>query len=180
VPPPPVLLPGAQPDCYREGPISTTGTLEGNLLEFSTAAVTLGLLIFGLSLVYVLRHRGGPELAFARLLADTRRRTLFLSALYMSLAALFGIGLASSVQAFVGGSAAEMNLIRTALFMVGAAGIFVLMIDALHTSPLTLEEGWNLKETAARVSNAPDPIPPPIAMDGTPYTSGRGPRRSGP
>jgi hypothetical protein len=136
--------------------------------------------VFGLSLIYVLRHRGGPELAFARLLADTRRRTLFLGALYMSLASLFGIGLASSVEAFVGGSAAQMNVIRTALFMVGAAGIFVLMVDALHTSPLTLEEGWNLKETAARMGNSPAPIPPPIDMDATPYASGRGPRRSGP
>jgi hypothetical protein len=119
-------------------------------------------------------------LEFARLLADSRRRSIFLGALYSSLASLFGIGLAASVGAIVGAPAAEMSIVRTALFMIGAAGIFVLMIDALETSPLTLEEGWNLKETAARVSNAPNPMPPPIDLGPGPYSGERWPRRPGP
>lgn len=142
-------------------------------------AVALGLLIFGLSLVFFLRNRGGPELAFARLLADSRRRTIFLVALYTSLAALFGLGLAAGVGVILGASTTDMSLVRMALFVIGSAGIFVLMIDALRTSPLTLEEGWNLKETAARVSSTPASLPPPMDMGPAPYSSERPPRRPG-
>jgi hypothetical protein len=155
-------------------------TLEAALIESTTLAVSLALLIFGVALLFLLRRRGGPELALARLLADSRRRTIFLSALCTSLAALFGIGLAGSIGELVGTSAGEMSLIRAILFVIGAAGIFVLMVDALHTSPLTLEEGWNLKETAARVTTVPNPLPPPIDLDTTSFTSDRWPRRPGP
>jgi hypothetical protein len=148
--------------------------------EFASLAVAVGLLIFGVSLIFILRNRGGPELAFARLLADSRRRTIFLGALYTSLAALFGIGLTAGLGVILGASATEMSLVRTGLFLIGSVGIFIIMIDALHTAPLTLEEGWNLKETAARVSNAPGPLPPPIDVGPTPHSSERWSRRPGP
>jgi hypothetical protein len=154
--------------------------LAASLAEFASLAVALGLLVFGLTLILILRNRGGPELAFARLLADSRRRTIFLGALYTSLAALFGIGLTAGLGVFLGASATEMSLVRSALFIVGSVGIFIIMIDALHTSPLTLEEGWNLKETAARVSNLPSPLPPPIDVGSPPRSSERWSRRPGP
>jgi hypothetical protein len=149
------------------------------VVEGSTLAVAGALLVFGLTLVFILRNRGGPELAFARLLADSRRRTIFLAALYTSLASLFGIGLASGVGILVGATGVEMNVVQTLLFGIGAMGIFVLMFDALHTSPLTLEEGWNLKETAARVSTTPAPLPPPVAMGPAYYSNERPPHRPG-
>jgi hypothetical protein len=139
----------------------------------------LGLLIFGVALLFLLKRRGGPELALARLLADSRRRTIFLTALCTSLAALFGIGFAEGLGGFVGASAVSMSVVSTVLFVLGAAGIFVLMIDALRTSPLTLEEEWNLKEVAARVSSASQPLPPPIDLAAVPYSSERAPRRPG-
>lgn len=154
-------------------------TLETEFIELATLAVSLGLLVFGVFLLVLLRRRGGPELALARLLADTRRRTIFLSALCTSLAALFGIGIAGSLGGFAGASETTLDAIRAALFVVGAVGIFILMIDALHRSPLTLEEGWNLKETAARVSNVSSPVPPPIDIGGLPYSGERPPRRPG-
>jgi hypothetical protein len=154
-------------------------SLESAVIEFTTLTVSLALLIFGVSILLFLGGRGGPELALARLLADARRRTIFLAALCTSLAALFGIGLAGSVEGLVGTSAADISIVETALFLLGSVGIFVLMADALRTSPLTLEEGWNLKETAARVTTIADPVPPPIDVNGAPYSSdrmSRGPR----
>jgi hypothetical protein len=141
----------------------------------------LALLVFGVSLLFTLKQRGGPELALARLLADTRRRTVFLVALCTSLAALFAIGFASSLGGLVGMSTNTMAIVTAAFFAMGAAGIFVLMVDALRTAPLTLEEEWKLKETAARVSNASQPMPvPPIGMRTPPFTGERLPRRPGP
>jgi hypothetical protein len=153
--------------------------VEASVLEFTTLAVSLALLIFGVSLLFTLKRRGGPELALARLLADARRRTVFLVALCTSLAALFGIGLGSSLEMLIGTSAVNISLVTTILFVLGAVGIFVLMVDALRTSPLTLEEEWNLKETAARVSNASQPMPSPISLGAPPFAGERSPRRPG-
>jgi hypothetical protein len=148
-------------------------------VEGVTLALTLTLLVFGVSLLFLLRRRGGPELALARLLADSRRRTIFLGALCTSLAALFGIGLADSVGTLVGAPGAEMIAVRAGLFAMGSAGILVLMFDALHRSPLTLEETWNLRETTARVTSASPPVPTPIDLGPTPSSSDRGPRWPG-
>jgi hypothetical protein len=160
-------------------PHSIPVTLEAAVVEFTTLTVSVAMLIFGVSLLFFLRGRGGPELALARLLADSRRRAVFLAALCASLAALFGIGLAGSIEGLVGTSAVEVSIVETALFLMGAAGIFVLMVDALRTSPLTLEQEWNLKETAARVSAMLEPVPSRIDIKPTSYSSDRmvqGPR----
>jgi hypothetical protein len=133
--------------------------LETDFVEIVTVGITLGLLAFGLFILVFLRPRGGPEVAFARLLADSRRRTVFLAALCTSLVALFSLTVAESVEAFLDTSAATSSVVRTALLAVGAVGIFVLMTDALNTRPFTLEEEWNLRETAARVSNPPAGVP---------------------
>jgi hypothetical protein len=154
-------------------------TLEAATVEYITLVVAWALLVFGVFLLFYLRRRGGPELALARLLADSRRRTIFLGALCASLAALFGIGMANSLGGWIGTSSATMGIVTATLFVAGAAGIFVLMVDALHTSPLTLEEEWNLKETAARVINRTQPVPPPIDMNAPPYVGERGPYRPG-
>jgi hypothetical protein len=136
-------------------------------------------LTFGVFLLILLRRRGGPELALARLLADSRRRTVFLAALCSSLAALFGIGFATSLEGLIGTSSASMEAGTVALFVIGSGGIFVLMIDALRTSPLTLEQEWILKETAARVTSKVEPVPPPIDLNVPPYTGDHGTRRPG-
>lgn len=177
---PSILIPGGRPLYPREWPTFTTATLEANLIEFATLAISLALLIFGVSLLFTLKKRGGPELALARLLADAHRRTVFLVALCTSLAAPFGIGLASGLEKLVGISTADMGIVTAALFALGAAGIFVLMADALRTAPLTLEEGWNLKETAARVSNAARALPRPSDLGTPPYAGERWPRRPEP
>lgn len=158
---------------------STSASLEANFVEALTLAISLGLLIFGVSLLFLLRRREGPELALARLLADSRRRTIFLTALCTSLAALFGIGLVDGLDGLISTSSAEMNLARAGLFALGAVGIFILMVDALRASPLTLEETWNLREAAARVTNASQPLPPPVDVGTAPYSNERGPRRPG-
>jgi hypothetical protein len=150
--------------------------MEAAVAEVTTLAVSLALLTFGVSILVFLQGRGGPELALAKLLADARRRTVFLAGLCTSLAALFAIGLFGSLEGLVGSSAAETSIVETSLFLVGAAGMFVLMADSLRTSPLTLEEGWHLKETAARVSTISDPLPPPIDVDVPSYSSDRAPR----
>lgn len=154
-------------------------TLESELVQAITLAIVVGLLLFGLFILFFLRPRGGPEVAFARLLADSRRRTIFLAALCTSLAALFGIGLAGAIEPFFGTSSAVASVVRTTLFGVGAVGIFVLMRDALNTRPMTLEEEWNLKETAARVTTGPPSISPPIDFDPSVFTGERETRRPG-
>lgn len=153
--------------------------LETELLQIVTLTIVVGLLIFGLSILLFLRPRGGPEVAFARLLADSRRRTIFLAALCTSLAALFAIGLSETVESFLGTPALDASVIRTALFATGAVGIFVLMRDALNTRPMTLEEEWNLKETAARVATGPPTIPSPIKFAPSVFPDDREVRRRG-
>lgn len=132
------------------------------LVGYVTLAIVLSLLIFGLFILVFLRPRGGPEVAFARLLADSRRRTNFLVGLCTSLAALFGIGLAETIEWFIGVPALDGSVTLTVLFGVGAVGIIVLMRDALNTRPMTLAEEWILKETAARVTSGPLTMTPPI------------------
>lgn len=153
--------------------------LESELVQSVTFAIVLGLLIFGSYILVFLRPRGGPELAFARLLADSRRRTTFLVALCTSLAALFGIGVAGALESLLGTPALDASIVQTALFAAGAVGIFALMRDALNTRPMTLEEEWNLKETAARVANGPPSIPSPINFTPSAFPSDRELRRPG-
>lgn len=138
-----------------------------------TLAIVLGLLVFGLCILFFLRPRGGPEVAFARLLADPRRRTIFLGALCASLAALFAIGMSDTIESFLDTPAWEAGAVQTGLFGAGSVGIFVLMLDALNTRPMTLEEEWNLRETAARVSSGPPSISPPIDFDSSSYRNER-------
>jgi hypothetical protein len=146
---------------------------------YVTLALVLILVLFGLTILIFLRPRGGPEIAFARLLADSRRRTIFLAALCTSLAALFGIGLADTLAWIFGIPALEASVVRGALFAVGATGIFVLMRDALNTRPMTLAEEWNLKETAARVTIAPPAVSSPIVIPPAEYPADREARRPG-
>lgn len=115
-------------------------TGESAVLGYVTLAVVVGLLLFGLSILLFLRPRGGPEVAFARLLADSRRRTNFLIGLCTSLAALFAIGLTETVALLVSAPPLEASVVLSTLFGVGAIGIFVLMTDALNTRPMTLAE----------------------------------------
>ena len=136
--------------------------LESELVGYVTLAIVSGLVVFGLYIILFLRPRGGPEVAFARLLADSRRRLIFLVALCTSLAALFGIGLAGTIEGLLGTPALEASIVQTALFGVGAIGIFVIMRDALNTRPMTLEEEWTLKETAARIASGPPSMSDPI------------------
>jgi hypothetical protein len=131
----------------------------GSLLEYVTLAVSLALLVFGVTLLRVLGGRGGNDLALAHLVADSRRRRVFLSGLYTCLAALFAIGLAVSLELLLSVPSLIVEITETVLFLAGATGIFVLMRDALRAQPLTLEEGWNLRETAARGTMVPGPVP---------------------
>jgi hypothetical protein len=153
--------------------------LVSELVGFVTLANVIGLAIFGLFILLFLRPRGGPEVAFARLLADSRRRTVFLAALCTSLAALFGIGVAETVEWLLGTSALDASVVRTALFGVGAIGVFVLMRDALNTRPMTLEEEWTLKETAARVTSGPPSMSSPIDLPSPEFAADREALRPG-
>lgn len=151
-----------------------TPGLESDVVGYVTLAIVAGLLLFGLSILIFLRPRGGPEVAFARLLADSRRRTIFLAALCTSLAALFGIGLATILEWILDTPPLEASVVLTVLFGIGATGIFVLMLDALNTRPMTLAEEWNLKETAARVTSGP-----PLDLSASAYSDDRDDRRPG-
>lgn len=150
-----------------------------DLVGYVTLAIVIGLVVFGLSILVFLRPRGGPEVAFARLLADSRRRTIFLAALCTSLAALFGIGLAGTIEWMLGTSAFDASVVQTVLFGVGAVGIFVLMRDALNTRPMTLEQEWNLQETAARVSSGPPASSSPVDIPSPDRPGGPTVRRPG-
>jgi len=126
------------------------------LLDYTDLGVALALLIFALLLIRVLGTRGGQDLALARLAANPTRRRLFLSGLYASLAALFALGLMTSVERIVGAASVVIDVTQTVLFVVGAVGIFVLMSDALRPPTLTLQEKWSLEETAERGMTFPD------------------------
>ena len=134
------------------------GALDG-LLEYGTLAVSVGLLIFGVSVLLIVRVRGGLDLALAHLVADPARRRIFLGGLFTSLAALFALGLAVSLEALFAVSFAVALGTEATLFVVGAIGILVLMADAVRLQPLSLQEKWNLQETAARGTLMPDPVP---------------------
>jgi|GEM_PF-3036435 len=121
-----------------------------NALNFVTLGVALLLLVLGFGVIVRLIRRGGFELAFSHLVASAQRRDTFLKALCTSLAALFGLGFAVSVEVLAGASAAIVAATRTSLFAVGAVGILVLMRDAFRADPLTLLESWNLHENAER------------------------------
>ena len=130
------------------------------LLDYVGLGVALALLIFALMLIRVLGSRGGQDLALARLAANPARRRLFLSGLYTSLAALFALGLITSVEQIVGVASVVIDATQTALFVFGAVGIFILMSDALRPPTLTLQEKWNLQETAERGMMFPEGVSP--------------------
>ena len=154
--------------------------LETAFIEYSAFGIALLLLALGLALLVYLRRQGGLELSLALMVASPSRRTVFLWGLCASLAALFGIGMTDSLEAVTGAGAAVADGVRTVLFVVGAGGILVLMGNAIRTSPPTLREGWNLNETAARVSLAAVPSVP-TAKNGhdRPYPDVRRPGRPG-
>lgn len=132
----------------------------GSLVESVTLAVGLLLLLFGVALLVHLRRRGGLEMALAHMLADSRHRAVFLVGLCISLAALFGIGLSDGLEALVGTSAELTQDIEAVLFILGAGGMMVLMVNALRAPSPSLQEGWILEETAGRVSIAATPLSP--------------------
>jgi hypothetical protein len=126
------------------------------LLACTTLGAALALLVFAVVLLRDLNLRGGQDLALAHLAANGKRRRVFLSGLYASLAALFAMGLASSVETILGESSLVLQASLTTLFLVGSAGIFVLMTDAFRPHTFTLQEKWNLEETAQRGSMYPE------------------------
>ncbi|HYB77283.1 MAG TPA: hypothetical protein VEE83_01205 [Thermoplasmata archaeon] len=133
--------------------------LLATVLEYSALAVSIGLLVFGVALIRVLRLRGGMDLALAHLVADRQRRRLFLAALSVCLAALFVLGLTVSIEMLLGVPTIVMETTSVVLFVIGAVGILVLMNDALRLQALTLQEKWNLEETAVRGTMNPDAVP---------------------
>jgi hypothetical protein len=128
------------------------------LLEYATLAVSLGLLTFGVTLLRVFRHRGGMDLELAHLVADDRRRRTFFAGLFTSLVALFALGLLVSLELIVGAPSVVPQVTEMALFVAGSMGILILMANALRVRPLTLQEGWNLQETAARATMVPNEL----------------------
>jgi hypothetical protein len=119
-------------------------------LDLVTLGIALLLLILGLGVIVRLLRRGGFEVALAHLVANPDRRAVFLKALCTSLAALFGLGFAVSIEVLVGAPTVVVGGTETGLFAVGAVGIIVLMRDAFRADPLTLRESWNLHESAQR------------------------------
>jgi hypothetical protein len=120
--------------------------------EYGELAVSAVLLVFGISLVVYLGRRGGFELALAHLVANRRNRAAFLWALCTSLAALFGAGLTASIDGLAGVPGSLVAETQTVLFVIGAGGILALMINSLRTVPLSLQEGWNLRENVERMT----------------------------
>lgn len=118
--------------------------------ELATLLIAVLLLVLGVSVIIRLVNRGGFELTFAHLVASAERRSLFLKALYTSLASLFGLGLGVSLEVLFGAPAVVVAGTETGLFAVGAVGIIVLMRDAFRGDPLTLGESWALRESAER------------------------------
>lgn len=114
--------------------------------------VSIGLLILCVTTLFGLRRKGGFELGLAHVVADPRRRRIFLGGLSTSLAALFGVGFACSLEAILGTPLLVIEVSLAALFLAGATGMVVLMTNAFQTAPLTYAEEWSLKETAERVS----------------------------
>jgi len=142
-------------------------------LDLVTLGIALLLLVLGLGVIVRLVRRGGFELAFAHLVANGERRSLFLKALYTSLTALFLLGFVVSIEVLAGSPTLVVRGTETGLFAVGAVGIIVLMRDAFRSDPLTLRESWNLQESAQRglLEFARDPVVPeaPDGPTGPPY-----------
>lgn len=127
----------------------TVGT---NLELLPLLAVSLGLLALGVATLFGLRRKGGFELGLAHVVADPRRRRVFLGGLSTSLVALFGVGFACSAEAILGLPLVVIEGTLAVLFLTGAVGMVTLMTNAFQRAPLTYQEEWNLKETAERVS----------------------------
>jgi hypothetical protein len=146
-------------------------------LAYTSLGVALALLVFALLLLRVLGARGGQVLALAHLAANPARRRPFLSGMYASLAALFALGLLTSIETLLGVASVLIEATETVLFVAGGFGIFILMIDALRPRSLTLQEKWNLQETVERGMMYPGPGNP--ASDGQ-VRSGQLPARPRP
>jgi hypothetical protein len=135
-------------------------------LELVTLTVSVALLVWGLTLLVYLRRHGGFELGLAHVAADPRRRSVFLWALSMSLTAFVAEGFFESVQVYTGATGDMPRSVDTALFVVGALGIFVLMGNAMRPTPLSFQEEWTLRENAQRANIAETPVLlPPDTQD---------------
>jgi hypothetical protein len=140
-------------------------------------AIDLGaallLLVFGISTIAQLLRRGGFELGLAHVVADTSARNVFLVGLCISLGALFGFGFIGSIEWLTGASLEVTSFTDSILFLVGAVGMLILMANAFRTSPLTIHEGWSLREVAERAALASTPNVPVVpgglgvGVDGT-------------
>jgi hypothetical protein len=149
-------------------------SLESGVLEFTTLAISLTLIVFGLSLLAFLPRHGGFELGLAHVVTDHRRRATFLWGLSVSLAALVGLGLAEGFGPLAGISQATVRVAETVLFAFGAAGLLTLMANALRAPPLSFQQEWTLRENAqrARLVETPLLLPPELTDPSAP-----GPRR---
>jgi hypothetical protein len=116
------------------------------------------LVVFGVSLLVYLPRRGGFELGLAHVVADPRRRRVFLGGLSISLTAFVTSALADTFETLTGTGGEAALVIGTLLFAVGASGILLLMANALRSSPLSFEEEWTLRENAERVKFADTPV----------------------
>jgi len=129
--------------------------LAGELAIIAGAMVMVGLTI---ALWARLRHLGGLELALAHVVADPRRRRAFLWTVGVSFGGFVWAGIAAALSdIFSWGSAGAFGV--ALLFLLGSAGILLLITDALRASPLSLQEEWNLVEEAARASARRSPPP---------------------
>jgi len=139
-------------------------TLQG-VLEAATLGAALLVLAFGISTLAQLFRRGGFEMGLAHVVADTQSRNVFLVGLCTSLAALFGLGFFGGIEALTGASPEVTSVTASALFLVGAVGMIILMANAFRTSPLTVHEEWSLREVAERASLSSTPNVPVAPED---------------
>jgi hypothetical protein len=136
-------------------------TVQGALAS-ATLGASLLLLAVGISTIVQLIRRGGFELGLAHVVADIKRRNVFLLGLCTSLVALFGLGFAGGIEGLVGASAGVKSLTGSVLFLVGTVGILILMANAFKTAPLSVQEEWSLREVAERASLASTPSVPVV------------------
>jgi len=136
-------------------------TLETLALETSTLGIALVMVVCGLALIVFLPRRGGFELALTHVASDPQRRRVFLWALSLTLTAFVADAVADSLESLMGSHGAATAGLGTVLFLAGAAGILLLMVNALRAPPLSLQEQWTIRENAerARVADSLSPSP---------------------
>jgi NADH:ubiquinone oxidoreductase subunit K len=139
-------------------------TFATSVLEFTTLAITIAMVVVGVALLLYLPRRGGFELGLAHVVADPHRRRVFLGGLSTSLTAFVASALADTFETLTGTGGEVALVLGTLLFAVGASGILLLMANALRSTPLSFEEEWTLRENAERVNFAATPvlIPPDL------------------